>query len=79
MKRQTMKKLLFFIALVVLFSCKDKTCYECKTYTFTNADVLVDVETEVVCTDDELEILKYQTDRYVFEETYYSTCECKEQ
>ena len=75
-----MKKLIpFFLFFLLIGSCKDKTCYECKTYTFTSADVLIDVETDVVCTDDELEILKYQTDRYVFEETYYSTCECKEQ
>ena len=75
-----MKKMIpFFLFFLLIGSCKDNPCYECKTYTFTNADVLIDVETETVCTDDELEILKYQTDRYVFEATYYSTCECKEQ
>ena len=74
-----MKKLFFFFALAFLFSCDKETCYECKTYTYSKPyELLIDVETETICVSEELELLDYQTDHYVFADTYYSTCECKE-
>lgn len=72
-----MKKLLIIFLIMFLFSCKKDPCYECKTYTYSKPyEILIDVETEIVC-EDELGILKYQTDHYVFTDSYYSSCECK--
>lgn len=73
-------KTLFLICLTITlaFSCKKEPCFECKTYTYSKPyEILVDVQTDIVCDKDEIEILDYQIDRYKFTDSYYTTCECK--
>lgn len=77
-----MKRLIPILLLLLLIgACEKKTCYYCKTETFSKYDDhRISIDSEIVCGLNELEILDYQTDRFNFDDpATYTTCECKEQ